>query len=121
MRPLFFFAAVSTIAGICTATSAGAANRYDGTWSVSLVADQGECNAAYSWNVAVSDGRIGDNNFFIQFAGFVDRKGKVILKASHGTSMLVASGTINGTNGSGTWLSPNNRCSGQWHATRASS
>lgn len=119
MRTTFFFAAAA-IAGIFATGSADAANRYDGTWSVSLVGGSGECNAAYSWNLAVTDGRIGDNNFFVQLAGFVDRQGKVSLKASRGTSVLVASGTINGTRGSGTWLSPSNRCSGQWHATKAS-
>jgi hypothetical protein len=103
------------------AGSAVAQNSYDGTWSVFLMTQQSGCNVGSSWNVDVTDGRIGAAGPFVQFAGFINPRGKVSLKASHGSSLLVASGTIRGANGSGTWLSSSDRCSGEWRATRASS
>lgn len=121
MRTVFLLGAICAIAGTCAIYSANAASRYDGTWSVSLVTKQGGCDAGYSWNVAVTDGRIDNSSLFGQLAGFVDGNGNVSLKASNGSGMLLASGTIRGTGGSGTWLSYGNRCSGQWHATRAAS
>ena len=120
MRAILLSTVVIVIAGTVGMDVSVAASRYDGTWSVSLMTKEGVCNVGASWNVAVANGRIGTDGMFVQFAGVVDPKGHVRLKASHGSSLLVASGTMRGTNGSGTWLSSSDRCSGQWRATRAS-
>lgn len=120
MRYICLFAGLCTLASTGAILPAVAANRYDGTWSVALVTERGNCDAAYSWSVAVSDGRIDDNNFFVQSAGIVDGDGRVTFQLTHGSDRLAAAGAIQGATGSGTWQSPTSRCSGHWSATKSS-
>jgi hypothetical protein len=120
MRYICLFASICTFVMAGAVLPAAAASRYDGTWSVAIVTEQGACNAAYSWDVAVTDGHIGDNNFFVQSAGIVDGDGRITFQLTHGSDVLAAAGAIRGAIGSGTWQSPTSRCSGHWSATKSS-
>jgi hypothetical protein len=119
MRHVCLFTSACALVTASAVLPAAAASRYDGNWAVALVTEQGSCNTI-SWNVAVTDGRIGDNNSLVQSAGFVDGNGHVTLRLTHGSDMLAAAGAIRGANASGTWQSPTSRCSGRWSATKSS-
>ena len=120
MRSISLLASVFTLASACLILPASAASPYDGTWSVALTTERGSCDAAYSWSVAVTNGRIGDRSSFVKSEGSVNEKGRVTLQLTQGSYVLAAAGAIKGAIGSGTWQSPTSRCSGHWSAVRSS-
>lgn len=120
MRSISLLACASALASACLILPVSAASGYDGTWSVALTTERGNCDPAYTWSIAVTNGRIGDDNLFVQSEGFVNEKGRVILQVTHGSDVLAAAGAIKGVIGSGTWESPTSQCSGRWQAVRSS-
>ena len=120
MRSISLPVSICTLAAISMILPVSAASRYDGTWSVALTTERGACDAAYTWSVAVTNGRIGDNGPFVQWVGSVNNKGRVILNVIHGSDVVAAAGAIKGATGSGTWQSPTTQCSGRWYAVRSS-
>lgn len=111
---------VVTLASSCIILPAAAAGRYDGTWSVALTTERGACEATYTWRVAVTNGRIGNDDPFVQSAGYINKKGRVVLHVTYGSDVVAAAGALKGATGSGTWESPTSRCSGRWRAVRSS-
>ena len=118
MRFISTFACIGALAaGFVTAPAFAGAN-FDGTYSVAITTERGNCEAA-SWSVAVNGGRIADSGMFVQSAGYVDGRGRVILRVTHGSDILAAAGALNGETGGGTWQSPTRQCSGRWRAVRS--
>jgi hypothetical protein len=104
---------------LIAASSASAAGVYDGQWSVQLVTHEGSCSASYNWSVDVTDNRIADPGMFVQTAGEIDPRGRVVLHITHGSDIVAASGKIEGATARGAWRSPTSRCAGAWTAQRS--
>jgi hypothetical protein len=94
------------------------AGNFDGSWSVELSTENGQCGLNYKGQISVSNGRINEDGLFVQAAGLVDRAGKVTLRVSRGSDWLSASGALTAQNGSGRWAAHAQPCSGRWRATR---
>ena len=106
----------STIA-LLSLTPAQAGN-YDGSWSVELSTEQGQCGLNYKGQLNVAGGRIAESGLFVQTSGAVDPSGRVAIRMTRGADQLAAGGTLKGASGGGQWHSPTQQCSGRWRAAR---
>jgi hypothetical protein len=98
-----------------------AQTRFDGTWSVLVVTEQGTCDRAYRYSLRIVQGVVYyDGEAGITMNGGVDAGGRVTVSLSRGQQSAQGSGQLSGDNGTGTWIgrSPTTVCSGYWEAER---
>ncbi|WP_024576739.1 MULTISPECIES: hypothetical protein [unclassified Afipia] len=110
----FAFAAAALLA-----SSPSQAASFDGPWTVIIVTQAGNCDAAYSFPLQVSGGRIVSTGG-TTINGRIGGGGGVNVAISSGGSSGRASGRLSGYSGSGRWSGVLNgaRCSGRWEAHR---
>lgn len=96
-----------------------AASGYDGKWSVSVVTEQGSCDA-YRWDLGIAGGRIEERGLLAQASGQVDPRGSVRVVFTRGSDQLAATGLLTSADGSGRWNLPSRQCSGRWRAEKRS-
>src|SRR5215475_15995031 len=101
-------------------TSAYAQSRYDGSWSVLIVTDRGDCDQAYRFGVQIQGGRIFYDGSGATTQGRVSGNGQVTVTVRQGDSYATGSGRLSGISGGGSWsgASATSRCSGRWRADR---
>ncbi len=101
-------------------TPAAAQQQFNGRWSVEVVTEQGACDRAYRYPVAIENGRIryaGSEGFNV--AGTVNARGAVRTSISSGQLRADITGRLAGSAGTGTWaISGSRSCSGYWRAER---
>ena len=110
--------AAATILGATTATTY-AAPGYDGTWSVLVVTQKGDCDPAYRYPIRISNGTLvnaGGNPFVI--TGKIAQTGAITVTISAGGKSATGSGHLAGNAGLGSWTG--GACSGSWTAERRS-
>lgn len=94
--------------------------RFDGTWSVEVVTEQGACDRAYRYSVIIQNGRArygGPEQFDI--SGRVQQNGTVSASISRGRDQANVRGRLSGNRGTGTWSTSGGRsCSGNWNAEK---
>lgn len=92
---------------------------FDGPWTVVIATQSGNCDAAYSFPLQVSGGRITSSGG-AAMNGRVSGNGGVSVSISSGGSSGKASGRLFGSSGSGRWsgILSGARCSGRWEASR---
>jgi hypothetical protein len=103
---------------------AGASARtadFDGNWSVLVITESGNCDAAYRYGVTVDNGNVryrGESG--IDVRGSVDDRGRVRVTIGRGEQHADGTGQLSQDGGSGTWNgnSSSNRCRGRWEAER---
>jgi hypothetical protein len=102
------------------APAAAQTRRFDGTWSVEVVTEQGSCDRAYRYSVIVENGRArygGRENF--QVNGRVQPNGAVNASISRGQDRAEVRGRLSDGTGRGNWATRGSRtCSGYWNAER---
>jgi hypothetical protein len=118
---------VSAILGTLVATSAtfaptqsSALPGYDGSWSVLVMTQKGDCDPAYRYPIRVSNGQLinaGDAAFTV--AGKVAQTGAITVTISAGGKSATGVGHLAGAEGAGTWTGGS--CSGSWTAERRNS
>ena len=93
---------------------------YDGTWSVSIITDAGDCDRGFRYAVLIVDGRLVYNDPNFDVFGEVDRHGRVVVRIRAGESEANGTGRLSGNYGDGEWSgrSPTMSCSGHWEAER---
>jgi len=113
------FAPFALAASVLLAASPGRAASFDGPWTVIIVTQSGNCDAAYSFPLQVSGGRIASAGG-ATMNGRISSGGGVNVAISSGGSSGRASGRLAGSSGSGRWSGVLNgaRCSGRWEAHR---
>jgi hypothetical protein len=116
------FAAAVFAAVFMSGAAQAQANRFDGTWSVEIITERGECDKAYRYAIAIQDGRAryaGPEGFDI--SGSVSPNGAVTGSISRGQNRADVRGRLAGGMGSGTWTASGARnCSGRWLADKRS-
>ncbi|WP_230532994.1 hypothetical protein [Microvirga roseola] len=114
--------AAAFIAAPIASPAQGQTARFDGSWSVEVVTEQGACDRAYRYNVVVQNGRLrygGAESFNV--SGQVRPNGAVAATISRGQDRAVVRGNLSGNFGRGTWATSGGRtCSGYWDAERRS-
>ena len=103
---------------LIAATPANAAS-FDGPWSVTIITQAGNCDAAYAFPMQVVGGRVIASGG-TAMTGRVSGGGGVNVSISQGASNGRASGRLSAVSGSGRWSGTlaGSKCSGRWEATR---
>ncbi|HEY8382802.1 MAG TPA: hypothetical protein VIL09_11700 [Microvirga sp.] len=94
--------------------------RFDGTWSVEVVTEQGACDRAYRYSIVIENGqaRYGGPEAFA-VSGRVQANGTVAGSISRGQDRANVTGRLGGGTGTGTWTTSGGRnCSGRWNAEK---
>jgi hypothetical protein len=121
IRSISCSAGLAVAAVLLAAPSAQARTPYDGSWSVLIVTQKGDCDRAYRYPVKIVNGVVsyaGEATFNV--SGRVGGAGNVRVTVSRGESRADGSGRLSGTSGSGSWRgsSTNASCSGTWTAEK---
>ena len=123
MQQLAFVSVLAAAAALAP-SGATTAPRFDGSWSVLVITEEGSCDRAYRYAIRVENGDLryqGDANFNI--SGHVEGTGKVNVSISRGSQSANGSGQLSDKQGAGKWQgkSPTDQCSGRWEAERKES
>jgi hypothetical protein len=99
---------------------ASAQRAYDGNWSVLIVTQQGNCDRAYRYGVAIRGGNVFYDGGVVNFTGRVAANGAVTVRVSSGSAVANGQGRLGRNEGQGRWSgqSSGSRCSGYWTAER---
>jgi hypothetical protein len=92
--------------------------KFDGVWSVSLVADGGLCGSGTSSTLMVQNGSVRAGGAGVSVSGQVGPSGSVSLALQKSGVQGTASGKLSGASGSGSWSVSSLGCSGRWTAQR---
>ncbi len=115
------FAALALVAGAAFTAPAQAKTAYDGTWSVLIVTQKGDCDRGYRYPVHISNGSVGyAGEAAFNVGGKVGPNGAISVTVSRGDKSAHGTGTLSGTAGSGFWKTGGGECSGTWTAERRS-
>ncbi|MGZ5852431.1 MAG: hypothetical protein ACXWJH_07665 [Hyphomicrobium sp.] len=94
---------------------------FDGSWSVLIVTNKGQCDQAYRYGVTIRDGQVFYNgSLSVNFQGQVTPNGYVSVHVSAGSSGANGTGRMSRDYGTGVWrgVSSTASCSGTWTAER---
>ena len=91
--------------------------KFDGIWSVSLVANGGLCGSGAGSTLTVQNGSVRGGSG-VSVSGQVEPSGSISLALQKSGVRGSASGTLSGASGSGSWTAPSLGCSGRWTAQR---
>ena len=91
--------------------------KFDGVWSVSLVADGGLCGSGTSSTLMVQNGSVRGGSG-VSVSGQVGPSGSVSLALQKSGVQGTASGKLSVASGSGSWSVSSLGCSGRWTAQR---
>ena len=98
---------------------AAAATSFDGSWSVRITAENGDCSARYTIPIEVSGGRIRYSGpFNAKASGAIGANGGLKVSFAHSDDVVSARGSLKGESGYGSWTSPTKNCDGTWAASR---
>src|SRR4051794_13613100 len=92
--------------------------KFDGIWSVSLVANGGLCGSGASSTLTVQNGSVRAGGSGVSVSGQVASSGSVSLALQKSGVQGSASGKLSGGSGSGSWAVSSLGCSGRWTAQR---
>ena len=110
--------ALTLSTGVIVAGSAQAGPKFDGTWSVQLVADGGLCGSGASQTLTVQNSSVRAGGSGLSVSGQVGPTGSVSLALQQSGVEGSASGKLSGASGSGSWTVSSLGCSGRWTAQR---
>jgi hypothetical protein len=115
------FSALLACSAIAGGSSCAFAATLDGTWSVLIITEKGECDPAYRYGVKVENGRVsyaGDAS--VDMNGTVSPSGAVKVSIRLGDKGANGTGHLSDRTGTGTWhgAAANSACAGRWEAER---
>jgi len=120
MRVISRLGAAVAAASVLAPQAQAQTKKFDGTWSVEVITEQGACDRAYRYSVIVENGRArygGPENFNVN--GQVQQNGAVAASISRGQDSANVRGRLSGNMGTGTWSTSGGRtCSGNWNAEK---
>lgn len=123
MRPahVSFAACFILAAAALSPDPADARTPYDGNWSVLIVTDQGPCDRAYRYGLAIRDGSVMyTGSAPVNVAGRVYRNGMVNVRVWAGSQGADGAGRLSRNTGGGEWrgMGSMGNCAGRWSAER---
>jgi hypothetical protein len=120
MHVISWLGAAVAAASVLAPQAQAQTKKFDGTWSVEVITEQGACDRAYRYSVIVENGRArygGPENFNVN--GQVQQNGAVAASISRGQDSANVRGRLSGNMGTGTWSTSGGRtCSGNWNAEK---
>lgn len=119
IRTAAFIASAMLVSGAMLAGSGPAHARmmYDGSWSVVIVTEKGECDRAYRYPINISGGKlINAGSAMFDISGKVASNGAINVRVSYGERSATGSGRLTSRYGMGSWRGGS--CAGTWTAER---
>lgn len=116
-----FRAGVLALLSVATWPDIASAQRvFDGTWSVLIVTQNGNCDRAYRYGVSIRNGGVYYDGGLVNFTGRVAPNGAVSVRVTSGSAFASGSGRLSRNSGQGRWSGQSSgaRCSGYWTAER---
>jgi len=107
------------LAGMALGAPAAKAAVHDGTWSVLIITEKGDCDRGYRYEVKVANGHISaDADSAINLAGTVAPDGATKVSIKAGEKGASGTGRLSARTGSGVWhgFSATGTCAGRWEA-----
>ena len=98
--------------------AAQAANSYDGSWSVTIYTQAGNCPSSLRYGVRVARGRVYGDDQSYQVNGTVAPNGATRVTVSEQGQSASGTGRLSGNAGAGRWRTSTGQCAGQWTAER---
>jgi hypothetical protein len=94
---------------------------FDGSWSVLIITETGECDRAYRYGIRIERGHIvygGEAG--VAFSGRVESNGQLAATVRRGEQSAPGNGRLSGSTGAGTWKGQSGAgaCGGRWEAER---
>lgn len=117
VRRAFLVAAALAVTTIAASAPGVARSTFDGTWSVSIVTEKGDCDRGYRYPIGINNGVLynaGDTGFDI--SGKVASNGAITVRVAHGDQAATGTGKMSPTYGEGLWAGGS--CAGSWTAER---
>jgi len=90
---------------------------YDGTWSVAIYTQRGNCGSVRG-AVRIVGGRVISEDQSYQSNGAVSANGVIRVSVATGGLSASGSGRLSHNSGAGRWASSRGECSGSWSASR---
>ena len=103
---------------MCSGAALAEADKFDGTWSVQMVASAGMCGGSSDQALMVQESRVRASSSGVSVSGQVGSSGSVSLTLQKGPAQGTATGKLSGSSGSGTWTVAGLGCPGRWTAQR---
>jgi hypothetical protein len=97
------------------------AGGHDGSWSVLIITEKGDCDRAYHYAFKIEHGQVsyaGDSS--VDMSGSVSASGAVRVSIKLGDTGASGTGHLRGQSGAGVWrgVGSGNSCAGRWEAER---
>jgi hypothetical protein len=100
--------------------AADAANRFDGSWWVTITTTRGSCSSGGMFRLEVRNGGVSGGGAGFAVGGRVAPNGATSVSVSSGSSHACGGGRLAGNSGRGSWRGTGSEgtCSGVWTASR---
>lgn len=120
-KAVFTLTAAAALGAAALTAPAKAGPAYDGSWSVLIVTEKGDCDRAYRYPVQITNGAVGyAGQASFNVSGRVGANGAITVTVSRGDKSARGSGQLAGSTGGGAWKTGSGECSGRWTAERRS-
>jgi len=113
------FSAMLVGAALVGPSPAAFAAVHDGTWSVLIITEKGECDRGYRYEVKVANGQISyAGNAGVDMVGTVAPDGALKVSIKLGEKGASGIGRLSTHTGAGVWrgIGANGSCTGRWEA-----
>ncbi len=111
------FAAISIGASLANVLPGQAKGNFDGTWSVVIVTEKGDCDRAYRYPIRIINGSLANaGSASFDISGQVSPNGAITVRVSRGDRNATGIGRLSGETGAGSWAGGS--CAGTWAAER---
>ena len=120
LRLIFLGTAIALLATSSTLPSVAAprGNAFDGSWSVVIYTQRGDCEPAIRAAVRIYGGRVYADDPSYQAYGAVGAGGAIRVTVVRASQSAGGAGKLRGNVGRGWWRTGTGQCSGQWTAER---
>ena len=109
--------ALLAASALTVATPAHAKPTFDGSWSVLIVTEKGNCDRAYRYPVRIAGRTVAyDGQADFTVSGRIDANGAISVRVARGDQSAHGAGRLVGSAGAGSWTT--GECSGTWSAER---
>lgn len=90
---------------------------FDGTWSVVIVTEKGDCDRAYRYPISITNGSLANaGSASFDISGKVAPDGAITVRVSRGDRNATGMGRLSADSGTGSWKGGS--CTGTWAAER---
>lgn len=115
-------ALIAGVALLLFATPTEASRAVDGSWSVEVLTERGDCEPVYRYYLVIANGAVHVKSMSGEVspdpAGRIGPMGKIDTRIGSADDPVTIRGRLEGNGGAGTWIASARRCAGRWQAEK---